>query len=90
MIFSKTLHLLTVGVCLYLVALYMKFMFYTVRRLDCWMDKPFFDIEGLTDEIRAARRNGRNANAQKASLGLMGNPMYRWLCDRLRKAVELR
>ena len=84
--------LLLVGFCLFLISKSMQFMFAMVRGFDRLMLRRFFDVEGLTDEIRllAARRQGCSAPTHGAARALLlHNPLYRWLCNRLRRASGL-
>ena len=84
--------LLFVGICLLLISKSMQFMFAAVRGFDRMMMRRFFDVEGLTDEIRllAARRQDCAVPPRIATGALLlRNPLYRWLCNRLRRASGL-
>lgn len=90
MLSVRIAQLLLVGVCLVLISKSMQFMFATVRGFDRLMLRRFFDVEGLTDEIRllAARRQDCVLPSRAANV-LVRNPLYRWLCNRLRRASGL-
>lgn len=92
MLSIRIAQLLLVGFCLYLISRSLQFMFATVRGFDRLMLRRFFDVVGLTDEIRllAARRQDRAVPPRgDTALMLLRNPLYRWLCNRLRRASGL-
>ena len=84
----RTLQLLIVGFCLYLIAKYMQLTLASVRGLDRLLEKSFFDVEGLTEEIRTTRAKSVKPGDTPRPSALQ-NPVYRWLCRRLRKSVGL-
>lgn len=88
----RVTQLLLVGFCLFLISKSMQFMFAAARSFDRMMMRRFFDVEGLTDEIRllAARRQDCSVPSRAAADALLlRNPLYRWLCNRLRRASGL-
>ena len=92
MLCIRITQLLLVGFCLFLISKAMLFMFAAVRGFDRMMLRRFFNIEGLTDEIRllAARRQDCAVPPRVAADALLlRNPLYRWLCNRLRRASGL-
>ena len=92
MLCIRITQLLLVGFCLFLISKSMQFMFAAVRSFDRMMMRRFFNVEGLTDEIRllAARRQDRAVPPRAATDALLlHNPLYRWLCNRLRRASGL-
>ena len=91
MLCIRITQLLLVGFCLFLISKSMQFMFAAVRSFDRMMMRRFFNVEGLTDEIRllAARRQDCAVPPCAANALLLHNPLYRWLCNRLRRASGL-
>ena len=90
MLSVRVFQLLAVGLCLFLIAKYMQFMQATVRGLDRLMMRRFFDVDGLTNEIRAkVERNGGDRPTQYSSGEFMCRAVYLWLCRRLRQAAGL-
>lgn len=90
MLSVRLFQLLAVGLCLLLVAKYMELMQVTVRGLDRLMMRRFFDVDGLTSEIRARmERNRRDSPAGPSSWTLVCRAAYRWLCRRLRRVANL-
>ncbi len=80
---ARTVQLLIVGVGLYLIAKYMQLTLASVRWTDKLLEKSFFDVEGLTEEIRTCATYGA------PRISALQCPVYRWLCNRLRKVVGL-
>ena len=90
MLSVRVVQLLTVGLCLLLIAKYMQFMHATVHGLDRLMMRRFFDVDGLTTEIRArVERNRGDSKTRRSSGELMCRVVYLWLCQRLRRAAGL-
>ena len=87
MLSVRVFQLLTVGLCLLLVAKYMQFMHATIHGLDRLMMRRFFDVDGLTTEIRA--RVERNRGGRRSSGEIVCRVVYLWLCQRLRRAAGL-
>lgn len=86
MLTIRILHMLAVGVCLFLIAKYCDFFFATTRGLEALMKRPFFDVERLTAEIRlrmAHRRGGPPAG--RLPLEHLHGSVRRWLRTQLRK-----
>ncbi len=79
MLSLRVCHLLALGLCLVLITKYMQFMRASVCSLDRLLTRRFFDVDGLTSEIRA-RVEGP---------GYLGRALYLWLCHRLRRAAGL-
>ena len=92
MLTLRIIHLLTVGFCLLLIAKYMQWMVASARSLDRLMLKRFFNVEGLTDDIReisTKNENGTGTEHRSDQAPVLNNRIYRWLCVRLRRAVGL-
>ena len=86
MLSFRVVHLLALGLCLLLVAKYMQLMRASVYGLDRLLSRRFFDIDGLTTEIRARVQRSQDA---ARSWHRTGRHPYLWLCSRLRRAVGL-
>lgn len=90
MLSARVFQLLAVGLCLLLIAKYMQFMHVTVRGLDRLMMRRFFDVDGLTNEIRArVECHRQDLPTGHPSQALMCRAVYLWLCRRLRRAAGL-
>lgn len=86
----RVAQLLTVGLCLLLIAKYMQFMHATVHGLDRLMMRRFFDVDGLTTEIQArVERNGGDLQTRRSSGEFVSRAVYLWLCQRLRRVAGL-
>ena len=90
MLSVRVFQLLAVGLCLLLIAIYMQFMQVTVRGLDRLLMRRFFDVDGLTNEIRIRVEHHREDSLIGRFSGeFMYRTVYLWLCRRLRRAVGL-
>ena len=90
MLSVRVAQLLAVGLCLLLIAKYMQFMHATVRGLDHLMMRRFFDVDGLTNEIRVrVESNSGDSPTGRCSRELLCRVVYLWLCRRLRRAAGL-
>ena len=90
MLSIRVFHLLAVGFCLFLIARYMRFMQVTVHGLDRLMTGRFFDVDGLTREIRGRlRRQRETAPGLAATAERLIRAVFLWLCRRLRRAAGL-
>ncbi len=88
MLTLRILQLLLVGLCLFLIAKYLQFVVAMARGLDRLMRRRFFDIDGLTRDIR--RQWLAQAQAGRAVPELKYYPIYRWLYTRLRRLIQAR
>lgn len=83
-------HLLALGFCLILIAKYMWLMQASVRGLDRLLARRFFDVDGLTTEIRARVECSHDAALGWHPLrGCVSRNVYLWLCHRLRQVAGL-
>lgn len=90
MLSIRVFQLLAVGLCLLLIAKYMQFMQATVRGLDHLMMRRFFDVDGLTNEIRVrVECNSSDSSTSRSPRELICRSVYLWLCRRLRQAAGL-
>ncbi|MDE0152397.1 MAG: hypothetical protein OXN23_00835 [Gammaproteobacteria bacterium] len=90
MLSIRIFHLLALGLCLILIAKYMQLMQVSVRGLDHLLARRFFDVDGLTTEIRAwVERPHDAAPGQHPLRGRVGRNVYLWLCHRLRQVAGL-
>ena len=86
MLAIRTLHMLAVGVCLFLIAKYWGFVLATVRGVEALMKRPFFNVDEMMGEIRmhaARRRDGPQRHL--LPLESLHGFICRWLCVQLRK-----
>lgn len=90
MLSIRVFQLLAVGLCLLLIAKYMQFMHATVHGLDRLMMRRFFDVDGLTTEIRArVERNCGDLQTRHPTGAFACRAVYLWLCQRLRRVAGL-
>ena len=90
MLSIRMFHLLALGLCLIMIAKYMQFMQVSVRGLDRLLARRFFDVDGLTTEIRARVECSHDAAlGRHPSRGRVGRNVYLWLCHRLRQVAGL-
>ncbi|MCY3852500.1 MAG: hypothetical protein OXG03_02845 [Gammaproteobacteria bacterium] len=90
MLSIRMFHLLALGLCLILIAKYMQLMRVSVRGLDRLLARRFFDVDGLTTEIRARVECSHDAALGRHPLrGCVGRNVYLWLCHRLRQVAGL-
>ena len=90
MLTVRVAQLLAVGLCLLLISKYMRFMQVTVRGLDRLMMRRFFDVDGLTTEIRTRVDRADETSSTRRSPGeLTWRAAYLWLCRRLRQVAGL-
>lgn len=90
MLSTRIFHLLALGLCLILIAKYMQFMRASICGLDCLLTRRFFDVDGLTTEIRARVGHPHDAALGRHSFGeRVSRNTYLWLCHRLRQVAGL-
>lgn len=92
MLLYRIAKLIGVGLCLLAINRFLNLTYACARGADRLMMRPFFDVEGLTEEIRrmAAQRQRVPAPERAGSENpLAAIPAYRWLCNRLRRACGL-
>ncbi len=88
MLAIRTLHMLAVGVCLFLIAKYWDFVLATVRGVEALMKRPFFDVDEIMAEIRMHTAHHRNdSQPYHLPLELLHGLICRWLCVQLRKVT---
>lgn len=90
MLSLRIFHLLALGLCLLLIAKYMRLVQVSVRGLDRLLMRRFFDVDGLTTEIRARVECSQSRVLGRPPLrGRVGRHAYLWLCQRLRQVAGL-
>ena len=92
MLTLRILQLVGAGFSLLAISRFLEFMYGLVHRADRLMMKPFFNVAGLTDEIRCMAAQRQNLPLPEGTGGcdaLLESRLYRWLCNRLRRANGL-
>lgn len=80
--------LVIVGFSLIAISYFLRFLFATVRGVDRLLLRPFFDVEGLTEEIHHMAHRRQNISSQEPVSTrdiLMRRASYRWICNLMRR-----